>query len=172
MKEMVTQAIPKKLIELVYSRHGTIPLDNLEFIAVIRDTGLTYESLILQLRHRQERPGSRSEHSRSGQYQYHQQQNAGTSAQHRNNNKKDTLWPSVKEALKGIDQVDIDRHRKKKKSYWHCGRDRHQTLNYFATKAVNGKVLPPAPGKESMAATGDKRTHEGIPHPAKPEKKK
>ena len=72
MKEMVARAIPKKLIELVYSRHGTVPLDDLEFIAVIQDTGLTYESLILQLRHRREnlreRPGSRSEHSRSGQY--------------------------------------------------------------------------------------------------------
>ena len=47
MKKMVTCAVPEKLIELVYSRHGTVPLDNLEFIAVIRDTGLTYESFIL-----------------------------------------------------------------------------------------------------------------------------
>ena len=47
MKKMVTRAVPKKLIELVYSCHGTVPLDDLEFIAVIRDTGLTYESLML-----------------------------------------------------------------------------------------------------------------------------
>ena len=44
---MVTRAVPKKLIELVYSRHGTVPLDNLEFITAIQDTGLTYKSLIL-----------------------------------------------------------------------------------------------------------------------------
>ena len=71
IKEMVAQAVPKKLIELVYSRHGTVPLDNLEFIAAIRDAGLIYESLMLQLRYRREnlreRPGSRSEYSRSGQ---------------------------------------------------------------------------------------------------------
>ena len=47
MKEMVARAVPEKLIELVYSRHGTVPLDDLEFIAVIRDAGLTYESFIL-----------------------------------------------------------------------------------------------------------------------------
>ena len=47
MKEMVARAVPEKLIELVYSRHGTVPLDDLEFIAAIRDAGLTYESLIL-----------------------------------------------------------------------------------------------------------------------------
>ena len=47
IKEMVTRAVPKKLIELIYSRHGTVPLDNLKFITVIRDAGLTYESLIL-----------------------------------------------------------------------------------------------------------------------------
>ena len=71
MKEIVACAIFKKLIELVYSRHGTVPLDDLEFIAAIQDAGLTYKSLILQLRHRREnpreRPGSRSEYSRSGQ---------------------------------------------------------------------------------------------------------
>ena len=95
IKKIVTRAIPKKLIELVYSHHGTVPLNDLKFIAAIRDTGLTYKSLILQLRHRQEnpkkRPSSRSEHSRSGQRQHHQQQNTRTSAQHKNNNKKDTL---------------------------------------------------------------------------------
>ena len=47
MKKMVTRAVLKKLIELVYSRYGTVPLDNLEFIAVIRDAGLTYESFML-----------------------------------------------------------------------------------------------------------------------------
>ena len=47
MKETVAHAVLKKLIELVYSRYGTVPLDNLEFIAVIRDAGLTYESLML-----------------------------------------------------------------------------------------------------------------------------
>ena len=34
IKEIITRAIPKKLIELIYSRHGTIPLDdNLEFLS-------------------------------------------------------------------------------------------------------------------------------------------
>ena len=47
IKEMIAHTVPKKLIELVYSRHGTIPLDDLEFITAIRNTGLTYESLIL-----------------------------------------------------------------------------------------------------------------------------
>ena len=47
IKEMITYIIPKKLIELVYSCHGTVPLDNLKFIIVIRDTNLTYEFLIL-----------------------------------------------------------------------------------------------------------------------------
>ena len=47
IKEMVTRVIPKKLIELIYSRHGTVPLDNLEFITVIQDADLTYKSFIL-----------------------------------------------------------------------------------------------------------------------------
>ena len=47
IKKMVAYTIPKKLIELVYSRYGTVPLNDLKFIAAIRDTGLTYKSLIL-----------------------------------------------------------------------------------------------------------------------------
>ena len=47
MKEMVTRVILKKLIKLVYSRHSTVPLDDLKFITVIRDAGLTYKSFIL-----------------------------------------------------------------------------------------------------------------------------
>ena len=35
IKKMVTHVVPKKLIELVYSCHGTVPLDNLKFITVI-----------------------------------------------------------------------------------------------------------------------------------------
>ena len=47
MKKMVTRAVFKKLIELIYSRHGTVPLDDLKFITIIRDAGLTYEFFIL-----------------------------------------------------------------------------------------------------------------------------
>ena len=47
IKETITRIIPKKLFELVYSRRGTVLLDDLEFITVIRNTNLTYESLIL-----------------------------------------------------------------------------------------------------------------------------
>ena len=47
MKEMVACAVPEKLIELVYSHYGTVPLDDLEFIAVIRDAGLIYKFLML-----------------------------------------------------------------------------------------------------------------------------
>ena len=47
IKEMVTYAIFKKLIKLIYSYYGTVPLDNLKFIIVIRDAGLIYKFFIL-----------------------------------------------------------------------------------------------------------------------------
>ena len=47
IKKMVPHAIPKKLIKLIYSRYNIIPLNNLKFIAVIRDTDLIYKSFIL-----------------------------------------------------------------------------------------------------------------------------
>ena len=47
MKKMVARAVPKTLIELVYSRHGIVPLDNLGFITVVQDTSFTYKSFLL-----------------------------------------------------------------------------------------------------------------------------
>ena len=47
IKEMVTYTVPKKLIELVYSCHGILLLDDLEFNIIIRDTGLIYEFFTL-----------------------------------------------------------------------------------------------------------------------------
>ena len=44
---MIAQVIPKKLIELIYFYYGTVPLNDLKFITVIRGTGLIYKSLIL-----------------------------------------------------------------------------------------------------------------------------
>ena len=45
-------------------------------------------------------------------------------------------------------------------------------MNYFATKAVNGKILPPVPKKESTAAMGNKKTYKGTPYLIKPKQKK
>ena len=47
IKNIITCTVPKKLIELIYSYHGIIPLNDLKFITVIRDTGLIYKSFIL-----------------------------------------------------------------------------------------------------------------------------
>ena len=44
---MVTRAVLKKLIKLVYSQYSTVPLYDLKFITVIKDTGLIYKSFIL-----------------------------------------------------------------------------------------------------------------------------
>ena len=45
-------------------------------------------------------------------------------------------------------------------------------MNYFVTKAVNGKIFPPVSGKESTVVTGNKKTYEGILNPAEPKRKK
>ena len=47
IKKIITQIIPKILIELIYSRHSMVPLDNLKFITAIQNTGLIYKSFIL-----------------------------------------------------------------------------------------------------------------------------
>jgi len=54
-------------------------------------------------------------------------------------------WANNKDALQGINQADIDKHRAAKVACWRCGRDNHQTLHCFANKDVDGKEIPAAP---------------------------
>lgn len=61
---------------------------------------------------------------------------------------KSKKWASIKEALAGISQGDIDKRKADKAQCWRCGRDNHHTLECFARRDTDGKELP-VPAKTS-----------------------
>ncbi|KAI1439363.1 hypothetical protein F5Y02DRAFT_97479 [Annulohypoxylon stygium] len=161
----IAKTLPDDITRLVYSRQGEVPETDDEFVQAIRGAGRIYENMLTNpgISSVKGEPTSTTERSKSGQQDRgRNRSNPGSDRSSKNtgqskppgNSKPDTKdkrWSTNKEALKGIDQADIDQRKKDKKPCWRCGRDNHQTLACFAKKDVNGKELPAAPDKVSAA---------------------
>jgi hypothetical protein len=175
----IAKALPDEIVKLVYSRHGGLPDTDEEFLSAVQEAGLIYENMLSNPGLEsvgKGAPGSTSERSKpvpppakeprslSGHNQSSRKE-AGKTTGGSKVDPKSKRWSNNRDALKGIDQADIDKRKSANKACWRCGRDNHGTLDCFAKKDVNGKDLPPAP--ERTSAIKRKNDAEEIPPPKK-----
>jgi len=155
----------------VYSRHGGLPDTDEEFLSAVQEAGLIYENMLSNPglgSVGKGAPGSTSERSKPVPPPTKEPRSLSGQNQSSRNSKvdpKSKRWSNNRDALKGIDQADIDKRKSANKACWRCGRDNHDTLDCFARKDVNGKDLPPAP--ERTSAIKRKNDAEEIPPPKK-----
>jgi hypothetical protein len=153
----ICQSLPNDIIKMVYSRQGGIPETDEDFLAAVQESGLIYENMLSNPGlSGKGGPDSIQGRSKSGQPDRHSRPGSdpssktprgppsGSTSMAPQGEKK---WSSNKEALKDIEQKDIDQRKKDRRACWRCGRDNHQTLGCFAKKDVNGKTLPQPPGR-------------------------
>jgi hypothetical protein len=179
-RDLIKAAMPAEILKMVYSRHGKIPNDDLEFVSSLREAGAVTEEM------------KKDEHIRSGKKDQekggHQEKGHGNPKERSNSKdthkpkdhqKKDArprgqtgekprtspadrtaaVWASGSEALAGVPQADIDKAKSEKKDCWRCGRNGHRMLACYARKSSSGSPLPEAPArKDSVSATKRKRT--------------
>jgi len=173
----ISRALPQEITKMVYSRKGYVPEVDSEFIEAIEEAGRIYENMLANPAiSGKGKPGSTPEHSRSGQPRKDTSSRSGQSSSGGDKQsggskpdrgkEKQKVWASNRDALKGIDQSDIDKRKTAKKACWRCGRDNHSTLSCFAKKDANGKDLPPAPDKVSSTSTKRKSDDSELPTPA------
>jgi hypothetical protein len=168
MQDLIACAVPNKIMELVYSRRGGVPDVDEDFLDAVMEAGQIYENMLADpaLTLKKDGSGSTKEQPKPDNSRRDKRSPSGQNPSSKS--KKDRpkasaqddsgrKWPNNREALKGIDQADIDKRKKDNKACWRCGRDNHQTLNCFAKKDVNGKELP-QPAK--VAGTTTKRSAE------------
>jgi hypothetical protein len=67
-------------------------------------------------------------------------------------------WEGTYQALQGVPQSEVTRHKEAKVSCWRCGRDNHRTLSCYAKQTIGGTTLPGAPAAVS-GTSGGKRKH-------------
>ena len=86
--------------------------------------------------------------------------------------RKDKKFASTKEALEGISEALIQKHRNAKASCWRCGRSNHHTLECFAKRTEDGEeILKGSSGLNvSSASTNRTRDRIEVPNPEEPKK--
>ncbi|KAI1085954.1 hypothetical protein F5B19DRAFT_498831 [Rostrohypoxylon terebratum] len=177
----IAKTLPDDITKLVYSRQGGVPNSDDEFIDAIRSAGRIYENMLTNpgISSVKGEPTSTTERSKSGQHDRDRKssapgQNRSSKEKGRSKNTdgnkpddKTKRWQSAKEALKGIDQADIEQRKKDKKACWRCGRNNHQTLECYAKRDANGKDIPSTEEKVSAAKRPRKEESEEAPPPKK-----
>jgi hypothetical protein len=164
---------------MIYSRYGRIPDEDATFLTAIREAGKVYERLQKDLKSRKT-PGGQSSTTVKGNQDAAPTGKGNQSGQQteRSGDKgkgkgpltkagvpRENIWASVKEALEGVPQTEIEAHKEKKCNCWRCGSNNHRTLQCYSMKSFpEGTMLPIHPSKKrpSVNATKRKRTEEEV----------
>ncbi|KAG6195665.1 hypothetical protein E4U35_008299 [Claviceps purpurea] len=136
LRRHISTTLPKKISELVYNKHGRDPEDDEEYINALEVAGEHYERMVLDgiLTASDTAPSKSDQQPSSTRTTKDSRKSGGTKR-----------WPSMKEALQGIEQTSIDQRRADLIECLRCGRDSHKTLTCYAKADLNGRDLPRAP---------------------------
>ncbi|KAG6105211.1 hypothetical protein E4U13_008006 [Claviceps humidiphila] len=132
LRRQITKTIPRKISELVYSKHGRDPESDEDYINALEVAGEHYERMVVD----GILPASGITPSKSSSTRTTKDSSKSGGVKR---------WPSLKEAFQGIDQTSIDQRKADLIECLRCGRDSHKTLTCYAKKDLTGRDLPRAP---------------------------
>ena len=133
-RNMIIEAMPEKIIDMVFNRAGGIPDDDETLLETIKIAGQIVEE------------NQRIKNSIHGQ---------GTKRKVPTNNSdppakkpktnREQVWKSFEDAFKGIPQSELNEYRDSE-GCRRCGKNGHRALFCFAKRSAKGTELPTAPG--------------------------
>ena len=157
-REQITKTVPRKVVEMLYSRQGGIPEDDEEFLEQISIAGLIYETMQvdpgLQRQGKEESDSRKKERSKSDQQKRSPTERSKRKryeGNKRDDSPREKKWSTVSQALAGCDQSDINKFRSEKRSCIRCGRNNHAVLECYASRSDAGKELPKPPERTVAA---------------------
>ncbi|KID95513.1 Amino acid adenylation, partial [Metarhizium majus ARSEF 297] len=182
LREHILKALPKKIIELVYSLRGGKPRTDKELISTVQEAGEVYKKMLLEPGYLKTQnpgkdpPASTLERSKSGPpdksnsskktpgplKEYSKDAKPGNSKQ---------KWDSPKAALEGINNALIKKRKKVNAKYLHCGFNNHKTLFCFARKDKEGNALP-QPKVSGLLSKKKRKPKEETPEQPPPKQPK
>lgn len=168
LQNLILANIPDQIYDLMHAHHGEIPQEDDMFLEAVKRAGLSYERKLANRTLIKREPSAWTKEQSKSDRRGEQSSTSSTNSPAQTNrqrasattNTKDQTWPSMKEALQGIAQADVDKRKKAKVSCWRCGRDNHRTLNCYAKRDLDGKDLPSPPSKAPKVAGVKRRTQD------------
>ena len=192
LKEIINLALPADIISLRFSQNrGPLHNDD-DFLLATEEAGRHYEELKRTLKMRTYDDGNRkvtyfgqeekeeSRERRGGKSGRKDKERDGKKEDKRRNDNpgnkdkqgpKDAAkkgvqqWSSIRDALAGIDQGDINAHKATcgKNGCWRCGLSTHRTFDCYAKRTASGTELPQPNPRISAVGSATKRKREPEP---------
>jgi hypothetical protein len=170
-RDVVKAAVPKEMLKMVYSRSGGIPQEDEEFLAAVTEAGEVIEDMKEddRLKEHAKKDSEKSSHKKESVETKKDKKKKGdtptsdkkkkdsSDSKKKETKKKESIFQSGKEALEGVSQDEIDRHKTSKADCIRCGRDGHKMYDCYAKATTNGVQLPDAKGKGKVSAVTSKR---------------
>jgi hypothetical protein len=172
-RAIVRSALPEEVTKMIYSRAGGIPRDDEEFLAAVREAGRVVEEMrrdralskgkTLEVRENYQSKTKEAARPREAQQKDRKVRDKASEKKESSGKKdkkgkeKEPLYSSGKDALKGVPQAEIDKHKKDKADCWRCGRDGHKMYDCYAKKTTNGVELTEGASGPKKVASASKR---------------
>ena len=191
LREVITAAMTPEMHRAIYQRYRRLPVDDKELIAAVRDVGIIEEEIALSRAQIQKmkrmglEDSDDEEEKKKGKKKKKDKKKTdkGTKGKEKEPKKRrdkegkrdpkssnvpidftalKRVWDTPFQALKGIDQGQIDKFKEAEKDCIRCGYDGHRTVHCYRKKDADGNTLPPAPRdkKDKAAASATKRKRE------------
>ncbi|KAG6177019.1 hypothetical protein E4U10_000346 [Claviceps purpurea] len=147
----ISRTLPDKIIKLVFSTQGSVPDNDEDFLKAIAAAGRIYEKMLAN-------PGTgyaakaktyKQKKFTQNKEQHNQHPFISNSSNPNDGQKREKIWPSLKDALQGIDQSLINQRKANTAACLRCGREYHKALMCYARKDLDGRPLPPPPTKKT-----------------------
>lgn len=176
-QDLVMKAMPSQIVEMVYNRHGKIPEEDTELLATLQEAGHVIElkkqdeALRTKKDYREvEKITSRPMKSLPSRDTGRNKPSSRPDRQDKRPERKsafpskgqpvgEKIWMSGRDALEGVPQAEIDRHKRENADCWRCGKKGHKMHNCYCKQTVAGTPLRDAPrtSKDTVSATKRKR---------------
>ncbi|KAG6124533.1 hypothetical protein E4U38_008421 [Claviceps purpurea] len=134
-RRLIYQAIPQRIIDLLFAQHMEEPKSDHDFIKALKQAGKAYNRI----------PSVGTDSSTTTGRAKTRVPASKTDTKSLPKSGGPKVWASTKEALVGILQAAVDQRKADGKNCWRCGRDEHFTLSCFANLDLEDRPLPPAP---------------------------
>ena len=155
-RNMIIEAMPEKVIDMVFNRIGGIPEDDEILLETVRIAGQIVEE------------NQRIKNSISGLKRKTSEREASEPPmkKQRVSKERDQIWKSFDEAFKGVPQSELNEYRSSG-GCRRCGKDGHRALHCFAKRSIKGTELPSGGQGNGGQGGGFTRVNAAVDEPEK-----
>jgi hypothetical protein len=146
----VKSQIPSEIVDMMYTI-GPFPIEDKEFLSVLELARKSVEENRRDSKSGDKAPKTEEKYkdykekkikNKKEKIEKNYKNNEGSKIQKRDSKKKHEFkFENVKEALKGMSEEMIAKHKEGKANYWWYGPKGHYTLVYYAKKTKNGEEI-------------------------------